>query len=315
MKVGREVAIVSIGLVPWGLYPDKSMGELGAEAIISALAKANMQWREIETIACGGYHWLADREGMSGLLQASSIESIMGGIGVPVVNVANACATGQSILREACFAIASGAHDVALVVAADKSSGGFFRPQSRDAQFDLDYKRYVATGETNPAYWAMEARRRMHDAGTTDDDLALTKSVTSKGAPGNPYTRYKKVFTKEEVLNSPMVCEPLHLYEICSTSDGAVALILTPMDKAKKYTKKPILIEGVTVGTSTYGDPTIPLYTLGTYPQPGVPALSESVNCVRMLYKMTNRKPEDMDITGFFVDISALSHCALMFKT
>ena len=296
MRVGREVAIVSTGLVPWDLYPDKSMAELGAEVVVQALKKANMHWREIETIAAGGYHWIADKEGMSGLLAATSIESLLGGTGIPVVNVANACATSQSILREAYFAIASGVHDVALVVAADKSSGGFFKPQSNDAQFDLDYKRYVMTGETNPSYWAMEARRRMHDMGTTEDDLALVKVVTSKGAPGNPYARYRKVFTKEEILNSPMVCDPLHLYEISATSDGAAALILTTLDKAKKYTKKPVLIEGVTVATSSYGEQTIPLFNLSTFPRPGVPALTESRTCVNNLYKMTNRKPEDIDI-------------------
>jgi len=296
MKIGREVAITGIGVVPWSVYPDKSMAELGVEAIVKALKSANMHWREIEMIAAGGYHWIAEKEGMSGLLQATSIESLMGGTGIPVVNVANACATSQSILREGCFAIASGAHDIALIVAADKSSGGFFRPQSRDAKFDLDYIRYVTTGETNPSYWAMEARRRMHDAGTTEDDLAMVKMVTSRGSIGNPYTRYKKVFTKEEILNSPMVCEPLHLFEICATSDGAAALILTPLDKVQKYTKKPILVEGVTVATSSYGEQTIPLFNMSTFPRPGVPALTESRTCINNLYKMTNRRPEDLDI-------------------
>ena len=296
MKVGREVAIVGIGVVPWSVYPDKSMAELGVEAVVKALKNANMDWREIETIAAGVYHLPIVKEGMCGMLSATSIEVLMGGIGIPAVNVANACATSQSILREGYFAVASGVHDVALVVAADKSSGGFFTPQSRDAKFDTDYMRYVMTGETNPSYWAMEARRRMHDAGTTEDDLAMVKVVTSKGSVGNPYARYRKAFTREEVFNSPMVCEPLHLFEICATSDGAAALILTPLDKAKKYTKKPVLVEGVTVATGSYGDQTIPLYFLSTFPRPGVPALTESRTCINRLYKMTNRRPEDLDI-------------------
>jgi acetyl-CoA acetyltransferase len=295
-KKHAEVAIAGIGLIPWGLYPEKSMAEIATEATLIALKNANMEWREIETIVAGAYHWIAEKEGMSGLLMATSIGFLMGSIGVPVVNVANACATSQSILREAYFAIASGEYDVALAVAGDKSSGGFFRPQSTDSRFDLDYQRYVMTGETNPAYWAMEARRRMHDVGTTEDDLAMVKVVTSKGAPHNPYTRYKRVFTKEEVLNSPMVCDPLHLYEICATSDGAAAIILTSLDKAKKYTNKPVLIEGVTVASSTFGDQTIPLFNLSTFPRPGVPALTESRTCIKSLYKRTNRRPEDLDI-------------------
>jgi len=124
----------------------------------------------------------------------------------------------------------------------------------------------------------------------------MVKVVTSKGSVGNPYARYRKAFTREEVFNSPMVCEPLHLFEICATSDGAAALILTPLDKAKKYTKKPVLVEGVTVATGSYGDQTIPLYFLSTFPRPGVPALTESRTCINRLYKMTNRRPEDLDI-------------------
>ena len=124
----------------------------------------------------------------------------------------------------------------------------------------------------------------------------MVKVVTSKGAPGNPYARYKKVFTKEEVLNSPMVCDPLHLYEICATSDGAAAIILTPLDKANKHTTKPVLIEGIMVATSSYGEQTIPLFNMSTFPRPGVPALTESRSCINNLYKMTGRKPEDIDI-------------------
>jgi acetyl-CoA acetyltransferase len=292
----RDVAIVGIGLHPWGVFPDKSMAEMGAEAVVQALKNANMDWREVDTVAAGAYHWIADKEGMSGLLAATSIESLMGSIGVPVVNVANACATGGSVLREAYLAVASGEYDVALAVASDKSAGGFFRPQSGDQKFDLDYQRYVMTGETNPAYWAMEMRRRMHDAGTTEDDLAMVKVVTSKASINNPYTRFKKAFTKEEVLGSPMVCDPLRLFEICATSDGAAAILLAPLDKASKYTDKPVLVDGVVVATSLFGDQTVPLFSMSTFPQPGVPALTESRHAVRTLYEMTNRRPEDIDL-------------------
>ena len=292
----REIAVVSVGLHPWGVFPEKSTSEMAVEAIVSALKDANMSWREIEFIAAGAYMWIADREGLTGLLGGTSIESLMGGIGVPVVSAVNACATGQSILSIACLAVASGEYDVALAVSGDKSAGGFFRPQSRDPKFDLDYIRYVMTGESNPAYWGMECTRRMHDVGTTEDDLALIKAITSKASVHNPYTRYKKAFTKEEVLESPMVANPLRLLEICATSDGAAAVIVTSLDKAKKYTDKPVLIEGISVGTPSFGDQTMPLFNLSGFPRPGVPMLTESRNAIAATYKMANRKPEDIDV-------------------
>ncbi len=297
----REIAIVSSGLHPWGVWSERSQAEMAVEAITNALQKVNMSWREIEFIASGSPLWVADREGLNSSLSGTAIESLMGGIGVPVISTANACATGTACLQAACLAVASGEYDVALAVASDKSAGGFFRPQSRDAKFDLDYRRYVMTGETNPAYWAAEVRRRMRDVGTTEDDLAMVKVQTSRAGAKNPYARYKKVFTKEDVLASPMVCDPLHLLEICAVSDGAGAVIVTSLDKAKKYTAKPVLVEGVSIGTSSFGDHTIPLYNLSAFPRPGVPILTESRNAIAHTYGMARRQynrrlPEDIDI-------------------
>ena len=296
MNKFRDVAIVGVGLHPWGVFGEKSMPEMAVEAITEALADAKMEWREIESMVAGTYLWITQREGLHGTLSGTAISSAMGGIGIPITSCANACATGGAIFREAYLAVASGLYDTAIAVATDKSAGGFFRPQSEDSQFDLDYIRYVMTGETNPAYWAMECQRRMHDIGTTDDDLAMAKVATSKASVYNPKTRYRKVYTKEDVLNSPMVCSPLHLFEICATSDGAGAVILCSLDKAKKYTDKPILVDAAVIGSPTYGDNTIPLTYLSAYPRPGVGILTESRNAIAAAYKMANRKPEDVDL-------------------
>ena len=89
----REVAIVSVGLHPWGVWPDKSQPEMAVEAISRALEKINTSWREIEFIVAGSPLWVADREGINSSLSGTAIESLMGGIGVPVISTANACAT------------------------------------------------------------------------------------------------------------------------------------------------------------------------------------------------------------------------------
>jgi acetyl-CoA acetyltransferase len=291
----RDVAIIGIGMHPWGRFREKSMAEMAVEAIVNALKDAKISWRDVQAAVSGTYMWVTHYGGMHGILSGTSMASLMGETGIPIVNVVNACATGQSILREAYLTVASGAHDVVLAVSSDKSAIGFFPPLSKDPQ-DIDYVRYVMTGQTNPAYWAIECRRRMHDLGTTEDDLALYKVVTSRASVYNPNARYKKVFTKEEVLASPMVCDPLHLMEICATSDGAAAAILVPFDKAKKYTDKPVLIDGAAVGTSTYGDPTIRLTFLSSFPRPGVPPLTESKNAITAVYKQAGRDPDDIDI-------------------
>jgi len=115
---------------------------------------------------------------------------------------------------------------------------------------------------------------------------------------GYKYTvgSHSDTFSKEQVLESPMVCAPLHLLEICATSDGAGALILCSLDKAKKYTDKPVLVDATVIGSPTFGDNTIPLTYLSTYPRPGVGILTESRNSIAAAYKMSDRKPEDIDI-------------------
>lgn len=292
----RQVAIVGMGLHPWGVWPDKSMAELGTYAIQNALNDAGLNWRQVDAMVAGAYLWMSQQAGVPGALMGTSITSLLGRTGIPCSNVINACATGQNLLREACMTVASGDFDCVVAVGSDRSAGGFFRPQSTDAKFDYDYYRYVMTGETNPAYWAMEMKRRMHDVGTTEDDMARVKVVTSKGSVNNPNARYKRVYTKEEVLASKMVCDPLRLFEICATSDGATAVVVMPLDKALKQVKRPLLVEAATLGSASYGDPTIILTYLSAFPRPGVLPYSESRNAVRAAYKASGRKPEDINV-------------------
>jgi acetyl-CoA acetyltransferase len=136
----------------------------------------------------------------------------------------------------------------------------------------------------------------MHDVGTTEDDMARVKVVTSKGSVNNPNARYKRIYTKEEVLASKMVCDPLRLFEICATSDGAAAVVVMPLDKALKQVKRPLLVEAATLGSASYGDPTIILTYLSAFPRPGVLPYSESRNAVRAAYKASGRKPEDINV-------------------
>ena len=111
-------------------------------------------------MACGAYMFTSDKAGVPAMLMGTFIEHMMGATGIPVVNVVNACATGQSIIREACLAVASGEYDVAIALAADKSSGGFFRPQSRDPFLDQDYVRRAIINLVENAVQAMNEARR-----------------------------------------------------------------------------------------------------------------------------------------------------------
>jgi acetyl-CoA acetyltransferase len=292
----RDVAVVGVGAHDWGVFPDRSMPEMAVEAIADALADSGLYWRDIDAIVAGSYLWNAQREGLFALLSGAPIAALMGNTGIPIVNCTNASATGTTLLREAVITVASGLHDIVLAVASDKSAGGLFTPLSADEQFDEDRIRWVSTGAINPAYWAMECRRRMHELGTTARDLALAKVATGAAAKRNPKARFRSEFTVDDVFASPMVADPLHLLEICATSDGAAAVIVASGDVARRLDAQPVWIKAIALASRTFGDPSIRTPTLSAQGRSGVPALSEAHNCLARLWRASGLHPGEIDI-------------------
>src|SRR5207249_3337472 len=116
-----------------------------------------------------------------------------------------ACASGATALEAARAQILAGLCDVALVVGADTTPKGFLAPTAGDRPDDPDWLRFRLLGATNPTYFALYARRRMEVFGATDADFARVKVKNSRHGLANPYARYRKEVTEDEVLASPMV--------------------------------------------------------------------------------------------------------------
>src|SRR5205814_1269326 len=98
---------------------------------------------------------------------------------------------------------------------------------------DPDWLRFRLLGATNPTYFALYARRRMDLFGATERDFAKVKVKNARHGLHNPNARYRKEVTEDEVLASPVVASPLHLLDICATSDGGAALVVSSMDFAR----------------------------------------------------------------------------------
>jgi len=238
----KEVAIVGIGAVRWGKYPDTTNQQLAREAIQKALTDANLAWKDIQFVVAGQDAY----SGYPGISAGAAIEEEMGFIGVPATTVQNGCATGSYTLDIGRAYILAGLYDVVLCVAAARSPGGFFPTVEGAADpSNFDFWRYRILGKTNPSMFAYQAVRRMHNFGTTELDMAQVKVKNSKHASLNPLARYQKQFALEEVMNSVMVSYPLRLFTVCATSDGAAAVILCSMETAKKLTTKPAILASV----------------------------------------------------------------------
>lgn len=289
----REVCILGVGEHPFGKFEEKSVLQMIAETADEALKDAEVEWKDIGGIGAASSRFSG---GLGWGLTANELAQAVAMSGVPVFNVSAACAAGGSAFNAAYLMVASGICDIALAVAGEKMPKGFIprTPGAAEDITDVDYLRWKAIGMPNPAYWAMEACRRMHELGTTEEHFAKVSVKAHKVGAENPRARYRKVFTLEEVLNSNMVNYPLRLYEICAVSDGAAVVVLCTAEEAHKRTTKPVTVAASVTATGRFGDSQIRIPEISTTPNSETPFYSEVVLAVRSAYEMSGIAPKDI---------------------
>jgi acetyl-CoA acetyltransferase len=195
---------------------------------------------------------------------ASTLTQALGWNGARVASCYAACASGVTALDAARARILAGLCDVALVVGADTTPKGFLAPVAGERWDDPDWLRFRLLGATNPTYFALYARRRVDLYGATDADFAKVKVKNARHGLHNPNARYRKEVTEDEVLASPMVADPLRLLEICATSDGAAAVVLTSMEYARKHASNPVRIRAVSTVTPRFPNTVIEMPNFAT---------------------------------------------------
>jgi len=236
----REVVILGVGLHPFGRFPEKTIEELGRQAIANALEEAGVPFRDIEVAYVGHcYQPMGTGE---------RVVTEFGQTGIPVINTEVACTSSTQGLVRAAWEIATGLYDVALAVGVEKMERGLLGGTTAPGSYEEVMGLLVM-----PALYAMMARKHMKQYGTTMEQLAMCSVKEHKNRALNPYAQYQKACTLEEVLNSRMIADPITLLMCSPTSDGASAAVICAKKKAKRYaSKKPITITGWALGTSKY---------------------------------------------------------------
>lgn len=291
----NRVAVVGVGLHPFGKFPDVTSAEMCRRVSLEALDDAGMSWDDVDAVVVGSSRFSG---GLARGLGASDLLADMGLSGIPAFNVAAACATGGSAVSLAHLLVEAGRAGTVLVVGGEKMPKGFIprSPGAAEDATDVDYLRWAAVAMPNPAYWALECARRCHDHGTTDHQLAaVTVKARAVGAH-NPYARYRKPLPVEEVLASPMVASPLRLFEICAVSDGAAAVVLTTAARAQSSPSTPVWIAASEVATAAYGDPQLTMPGVATSPAEGGIYVSEVTLAVRRALERAGVEPPDVDL-------------------
>lgn len=291
----QSVYVLGAGAHPWGKWPDKPQLQLALEAIDLALADAGLGWPDVQGLVAASSRF---EGGLGWGLHANEIVQAVAERGIPCVNVGGACAAGAIAFHTAHAMIASGEHEVVCVIGAERMPKGFIPrpPGSQDDITDSDYLRWVAMGATNPAYWAIEARRRMHELGTSEETLARAAVLMRRNATGNRLARFRKETIVDEVLASPMVADPLHLLQICPVSDGAAAIILGSEAWMKRTGRLAVKVAGCAIATGSFGDPGRRIPTIASSVRAGVTHTSEVGNAVARACAMAGIGPEDVDV-------------------
>jgi acetyl-CoA C-acetyltransferase len=240
----RRVAVVGAGMTAFGEHFGLGIKDLLPMAV-SEMAASVDKGLDRADIQAAWFGALTTTDGFpSGILADSC-----GLLDIPVTRVENACATGNDAVRNATYAVGSGAVDVALVVGADKvressARGTFWEWAGLTRDMAWDYP----LGLVAPANFALHVARYLHESPATREHLAMVAVKNHRHALPNPKAQLRFEITVEQALNAPVVVSPFGLYDCTPQSDGAAALLLVSEDAVARYTDHPVWVRGVGLG-------------------------------------------------------------------
>lgn len=212
---GGGVEVVGTGLYPFGRHGDVSATTMGAVAVRAALDEAG-PGTTFQAAFCGTAY--------GGVAAGHRVLGELGLTGGPIVDVEAGCASGAAALLLAAGAIRAGQYDTVLVFGIEKMPKGMIRSSYFDSW------REQAGLAATPAYFALRAQRLMFDSGITKAQLAAVVVKNRRHGVHNDHAMFRKAVTAEAVLASKVVCEPLHLFMLCSPNEGAAAVVLRAGD-------------------------------------------------------------------------------------
>src|SRR4051812_2393229 len=274
-----DVAVIGVGLHPFGRFPGVTGIEMGAVAIRRALADAGVEWRQIQFGFAGSYE----------IDNPDAVVALLGLTGIPFTDVYNGCATAASALSLAAQTIRLGEHDLGIAVGMDKHLPGGFSAAPRLYACPSWYGEVGQFLTTK--FFGMKINKYMHDHGISAATLAKVAAKSYRNGVLNPNAFRRKALTEEQILESQMLNYPLTQYMFCSPDEGAAAVILCRADQAHRYTDKPIYLRATTVRTRRLGafevhSPWLPIEETE----------GPTVDASRAAYEMAGIGPEDVDV-------------------
>ena len=277
--MSADVAIIGVGLHPFGRFPGKSAIEMGAAAARLAMKDAGLEWRDVQFAFGGSYE----------VDNPDSIVNQLGMTGIPFFNMYNGCATAASVLTQATNTIRLGEYDIGMAIGMDKHLPGAFNADP--TLYSLPSWYGEAGMFLTPKYFAEKIQRYMHDYDITPTTLARVAAKNFHNGSLNENAFRRTPMSIEAILESRIVNDPLTQYMFCAPDEGAAAIVLCRADRAHEFTDTPIYLHASEVRTRRLGafevhSPSIPLEQV-----PG-----PTVDVSRAAYEKAGIGPEDVDV-------------------
>ncbi|OBI44801.1 thiolase family protein [Mycobacterium sp. E796] len=279
MSSTPDIAIIGVGLHPFGRYEDRSALEMGAVAIGHALRDAGVQWSDVGSLYAGSLE-VANPEAVTGLA---------GMTGLPARATLSGCATGNSLLTLAARDVQLGEAEIAVGVGLDKHPRGAFGADPAVAglpQWYGDQGMFLTTH-----YFGTKIMRYMHDHGISEPTLARVSAKNLANGALAPHAWRRKAMSVEAILASPVVNAPLRQYMYCNPNEGAAAVVVCRADVAKRYTDTPIYLRSTALRSRREGAYELLRTSIELPLVPGTTA-----EAAKAAYEQAGIGPEDIDV-------------------
>jgi acetyl-CoA C-acetyltransferase len=246
-----QVAIVGMGCTPFGEHWGKGVDDLLVDAATEAFASAGVTKDQVDA------YWLGTMgSGNSGLVLSRPLKIDY----KPVTRVENFCATGSEAFRNACYAVASGAYDMAMAIGVEKLKDSGFSGLTGSRPPDDG----TAAAITAPATFSLLAPAYAKKYGVDQDEMkdVLTRIAWKNHHNGarNPRAQFRKEVSKETISCSPLVAGPLGIFDCSGVSDGSAAAIIVRAEDAHRYTDTPIYVKALAFAAGPAAGPMDPTY-------------------------------------------------------
>ncbi len=282
----REVAVIGTGVTKFGELWNRSFRDLGIEAGMKAIQDANLAGDEIDAMYIGNLSAgrFVNQQHISALI---ADYTGMASMHVPVVRTEAGGASGGVAFRQAYMSVASGLNDIVVVGGAEKMTDLDDQAINSvlDATADAEWE--AGMGITFPSLHAMIARRMIHEGTATREEIASFAVNSHYHGSLNPDAQFRKEVKLETVLKSGPVAEPLGVFDCAPISDGAAAMVLCPLERAREYTDC-----YAKVSAAEQASDSLALFGRGR----DITTFRSTVEAARRAYKIAGIEPKDVQV-------------------